>query len=247
MSHIILFIFILTLENLKNVINKYNLNMKKLIFSRRDASEKGVTMHFHNLTSMVLFDQIIRFELTNGVWNKSGKEDDGTWSSPNYYIVGDKSEVSTRFDYIKDFSKIKRNQNLKRILRSQDTLDSCLKLGKFTKAMEVGVIKFLMFDNLAKVLSLLPDSIDKVNDISKLKESISSSNPELSKCVNLLSYEDLEDYYRADYFGKELRDDFGMIQNVMRTDFIKVNNNEKDDEDNDDSELGLPFDYNDED
>ena len=220
--------------------------MKKLIFSRRDASEIGVTMYFHNLTSMVLFDQMIRFELTNGIWNKSGRENEKIWSSPNYYIVGDKSEVSTRFDYIKDSSKIKRNQNLKRILSNQDTLDTCLRLGKFTKAMEIGVIKFLKFDNIIKVLSILPDSLDKIKDINKLKESIKLSNSELSECIDLLTYEDLEDYYKTDYFGKELRDDFGMIQNVMRTNYVKEDTEDDSDKD-DDSDFGLPFDYNDED
>jgi hypothetical protein len=111
--------------------------------------------------------------------------------------------------------------------------------------MEVGVIKFLKFDNIIKVLSILPDSLDKIKDINKLKESIKLSNSELSECIDLLTYEDLEDYYKTDYFGKELRDDFGMIQNVMRSD-PKEDEEKINDEDIEFNipSLGLPFDFN---
>lgn len=222
--------------------------MKKLIFSRRDASTKGVTMHFHNLTSMVLFDQVIRIEFSNGFWRIPSDQVE-IWSDPNYYIVGDKTEVCTRFDYIKDSTKIKRNYNLKRILNNDLILEDCIRLGRFTKAMEVGVIKFLKFDNLRRLLSLFPDSLDKIKDFNEFKRILKGSDTSISEIIDILSYEDLEDYYKSEYYGKELKDDFGMIQNVIRTDYISDDSRKNSEIDHKveipNFNLGLPFDYND--
>ena len=128
--------------------------MKKLIFSRRDASKVGVTMYFHNLTSMALFDQIVRPELMNGLWNKRSNE--SIWDSPNYYIVKEKSEVFTRFDRT-DKDKHKRVFNLKRILGNESVLNKCIKLGKFVKGNEIRSIRLLSYDNLSEYLSKFPD------------------------------------------------------------------------------------------
>ena len=220
--------------------------MKKLIFSRRDASEIGVTMYFHNLTSMALFDQIVRLELVDGLW-KNKKNSESIWESPNYYIVGEKSEVFTRFDKT-DKNKYKRAFNLKRILGNESVLNKCIKLGKFVKGNEIRSIRLLSYDNLSEYLSKFPDSKDDMNNFSLVKDAIIKSYPNLKSISDDISEDDIIDFYNSSYSGKELRDDFGMIQNVMRSD-PKEDEEKINDEDIEFNipSLGLPFDFNEDD
>lgn len=188
---------------------------KKLIFARRANATDGAIMSFHNMTSLVIFDQIVRPYLTssNEYW-KNRSIYISVWCDPIYNLVKDKKLVYTELTGM--YSESKRVYNLKKLLRSDEIVTKSLRLSRMVSAIGYSITDLMPSGFLPTYLLKLPDKMDK-ELIESANESMINEAPGSRRMLNKISDEILTKYYESsEYSGKMLRDDFGMMQNVMR-------------------------------
>lgn len=186
---------------------------KKLIFTRRaDASTDGAIMCFHNMTSLVIFDQVVMPYLVSR--NEYWKIGNSAWYDPIYNLVSDKKHVYTELVGI--YSNSKRVYNLKKLLRSDEVVAKSLRLSRMVSAIGYSITNLMYSGWLPEYLLKLPDKMDK-ELIGQANESMISKAPGSRKWMSRINNEILAKYYESsEYSGKMLRDDFGMMQMVMR-------------------------------
>ena len=186
--------------------------MSEAIIINREDQSAGIDMYFHNLSSLMIYQYEIIYQLEGTNWRNYSKP----WTDANLYLTNGKDNARTE---VHEFSHeiTKSAFNLKKILNIGPAYYRIKTIGKFCNiGMDILDLQALFNDEIWDYLHAIED----INDPSEFdfEEWIDSlmSAPYKTRSLEMLDPDIMNRFITSNYGYNMMRDDLGMIQNTMR-------------------------------
>lgn len=189
-------------------------NFSDKVITCRSLGHIGLNMHFYSLRTLMLYYIEIRYQLTGGEWsNKPPRGHSTPWEEANLFLTDGKSNSRTVAEVGCSIPRSK--YNLKKILNVSTIANRVNIIGRVVNIIpdDFNKLRFFLESEVYDLLSYLPPK--ESFNFDQWMVEVSSNYPEFRKIISYITPEFIEAFYESEYSDKDMRDDFGMIQNTM--------------------------------
>lgn len=185
-----------------------------LIYNRSSNDDLGLDMFFYNLSTALIYQYELIYQMVDGKWSNDRFSDRSLWSSANIYLTIYKPNARTQI-----VGKINKDvlypnrYNLKSILNIPSAKERVILIGKVANSgIDANDAMALLNEGFHECYDMIgDDSYESYNDF--MSDIINSEYRNLGMMID---YDRYNRIVNAKYSEKEAKDDLGMIQNTMR-------------------------------